>query len=60
MIVKIIINGLDADLIILSLLSGKKNIYLMREMEDNNTTFLNILELRKAIYKRINNSMEIR
>ena len=29
---KIIINGLDADLIILSLLSGKKNIYLMREM----------------------------
>ena len=50
---KIIINGLDADLIILSLLSGKKNIYLMREMEDNNTTFLNILELRKAIVKEL-------
>ena len=45
---KIIINGLDADLIILSLLSGKKNIYLMREMEGV-STFLNILELRKAI-----------
>jgi 5'-3' exoribonuclease 2 len=52
---KIIINGLDADLIILSLLSGKKNIYLMREMDSENTTFLNILELRKAIVKELIN-----
>lgn len=51
---KIIIHGLDADLIILSLMSHKENIYLMREMKDphtNNTVFnyLNIKELRKAI-----------
>jgi len=52
---KIIINGLDADLIILSLLSGKKNIYLMREMDSNNTTFLNILELRNAVIRELIN-----
>jgi len=52
---KIIINGLDADLIILSLLSGKKNIYLMREMDSNNTTFLNILELRNAVVTELIN-----
>ena len=51
---KIIIHGLDADLIILSLMSHKENIYLMREMKDphtNNTVFnyLSIKELRKAI-----------
>ena len=51
---KIIIHGLDADLIILSLMSRKENIYLMREMKDphtNNTVYnyLNIKELRKAI-----------
>jgi len=56
---KIIINGLDADLIILSLLSGKKNIYLMREMDSNNTTFLNILELRKAIIKELINTWSL-
>ena len=32
---KIIIHGLDADLIILSLMSHKDNIYLMREKEEN-------------------------
>ena len=52
---KIIINGLDADLIILSLLSGKRNLYLMRETDGNNSTFLNILELRKAIVKELVN-----
>ena len=51
---RIIIHGLDADLIILSLMSHKENIYLMREMKDphtNNTVFnyLSIKELRKAI-----------
>ena len=51
---KIIIHGLDADLIILSLISHKDNIYLMREIKDphtNDTVFnyLNIKELRKAI-----------
>ena len=51
---RIIIHGLDADLIILSLMSHKENIYLMREVKDphtNNTVFnyLNINELRKAI-----------
>ena len=51
---KIIIHGLDADLIILSLISHKENIYLMREVKDphtNDTVFnyLNIKELRKAI-----------
>jgi len=41
----IIINGLDADLIILSLLSEKNNIYLMRE--DN--VYLNINRLKKSV-----------
>ena len=51
---KIIIHGLDADLIILSLMSHKENIFLMREVKElhtNNTVYnyLNIKELRKAI-----------
>ena len=41
----IVINGLDADLIILSLLSEKNNIYLMRE--DN--VYLNINKLKQYI-----------
>lgn len=45
----IIINGLDADLIILSLLSNKKNIFLMRENLDNNNVFLNIKDLKNYI-----------
>lgn len=44
----IIINGLDADLIILSLMSGKNNIYLMRENKQQ-LTFVNIDNLKKAI-----------
>jgi 5'-3' exonuclease len=51
---KIIIHGLDADLIILSLMSHKENIFLMREVKElhtNNTVYnyLNIKELREAI-----------
>lgn len=45
----IVIHGLDADLIILSLLSHKKNIYLMREAENSVYTYLNIQELRRAV-----------
>jgi len=44
----IIINGLDADLIILTLISGKNNIYLMRENKDQ-ITYVNIDNLKKAI-----------
>ena len=44
----IIINGLDADLIILSLISGKKNIYLMRENNEQ-LTYVNIDNLKLAI-----------
>lgn len=47
----IIINGLDADLIILSLMSNKKNIYLMRE--DKETMFMNIDLLRGAIVREL-------
>ena len=51
---RIIIHGLDADLIILSLMSHKENIYLMREVKEPHTNktiynYLNIGELRKAI-----------
>lgn len=49
----IIIHGLDADLIILSLLSHKKNIYLMRD-QDNKFVYLNIFALRKAIINELN------
>ena len=44
----IIINGLDADLIILSLISGKNNIYLMRENKEQ-ITYVNIDNLKLAI-----------
>jgi 5'-3' exoribonuclease 2 len=48
----IIINGLDADLIILSLISGRNNIYLMRENRGINT-YVNINNLRLAIIKEL-------
>jgi len=48
----ILIHGLDADLIILSLISHKKNIYLMRE-NMKQYSYLNISELRKAIIKEL-------
>jgi 5'-3' exonuclease len=48
----IIINGLDADLIILSLISGKNNIYLMRENKDQ-LTYVNIDNLKLAIISEL-------
>ena len=48
----IIINGLDADLIILSLISGRKRIYLMRENRGV-ITYVNTDNLRKAIIKEL-------
>jgi 5'-3' exonuclease len=61
---KIIIHGLDADLIILSLMSHKENIFLMREIKDNNTNnivynYLNIKELRNAILCELKANWEI-
>ena len=61
---KIIIHGLDADLIILSLMSRKENIYLMREMKDPHTNnivynYLNIKELRKAILCELKTNWDI-
>jgi len=52
----IVINGLDADLIILSLLSHKK-IFLMREGEE--LSYVNILELRKAIIHELKIKWEL-
>jgi 5'-3' exonuclease len=56
----IIINGLDADLIILSLISHIKNIHLMRETVDKFSknivyNYLNIDKLRQAILKELKN-----
>jgi 5'-3' exonuclease len=44
----IIINGLDADLIILSLISGLSNIYLMRENKDD-IIYVSINNLKSAL-----------
>lgn len=44
----VLIHGLDADLILLSLLSNCENIYLMREQNDS-FKYMNINNLRKAI-----------
>jgi 5'-3' exonuclease len=54
----IIINGLDADLIILSLISGKNNIYLMRENKGN-ITYLNINNLKKALISELKSKWNI-
>jgi 5'-3' exonuclease len=61
---RIIIHGLDADLIILSLMSRKDNIYLMREMKDQQSlstvfNYLNIKELRKAILCELKGSWDL-
>jgi len=48
----IVINGLDVDLIILSLISGKNNIYLMRENKGS-ITYLNINNLKKALISEL-------
>lgn len=54
----IIINGLDADLIILSLMSNHKNITLMRESATNNQ-YLDISNLRCAIIKELKHKWDI-
>uniref|UniRef100_A0A6C0K787 Xrn1 N-terminal domain-containing protein n=1 Tax=viral metagenome TaxID=1070528 RepID=A0A6C0K787_9ZZZZ len=61
---RIIIHGLDADLIILSLMSRKDNIYLMREIKDPQSlstvfNYLNIKELRKAILCELKGSWDL-
>lgn len=48
----LIINGLDADLIILSLLSGLDNIYLMRENNDE-ITYVSISNLKEALLNEL-------
>ena len=50
---RIIIHGLDADLIILSLMSHHKNIHLMRETNDEVCNYLNIDNLRDSILKEL-------
>lgn len=50
--INVIINGLDADLIILSLMSHRKNIYLMRE-SDLGKTYVNINNLRIAVINEV-------
>jgi 5'-3' exonuclease len=47
----VMINGLDADLIILCLMSHRKNIYLMRESNEN--TYVSIDNLRAAILQEL-------
>jgi len=48
----LIINGLDADLIILSLISGIDNIYLMRENNDE-VTYVSISNLKEALLNEL-------
>jgi len=48
----IIINGLDADLIILSLISGLSNIYLMRENKDD-IIYISINNLKSALLSEL-------
>lgn len=60
----IIINGLDADLIILSMISHINNIYLMRESIDKDTgcivyKYLNVNNLKHAILSEINDYWNI-
>jgi len=59
----ILIHGLDADLIILSLMTHKKNIYLMREQQDINDkliyNYVNINNLRYAIIKDLVNKWDL-
>jgi len=55
----IVINGLDADLIILSLISGLNNIYLMREGNDNNITYVNIDNLKKSLLDELKSKWNI-
>lgn len=47
----VMIHGLDADLIILSLINHRPNLYLMRESQEN--TYVSIDNLRKAILQEL-------
>jgi 5'-3' exonuclease len=53
----IIINGLDADLIILSLMSHHSNITLMRENPDSQ--YLDINNLRSAVIKKLTGKWDV-
>lgn len=55
----VMINGLDADLIILCLMSHRKNIYLMRESTTNENTYVSIDNLRIAILKELSKKWKI-
>lgn len=57
----IVINGLDADLIILSLINHRdgQNIYLMREDSNQNTTIVDITNLRQAIINEMTQKWDI-
>lgn len=57
--INIIINGLDADLIILCLLSHRKNIFLMRQQDNKDDMFVNINNLRDAIIKELTKRWQI-
>ena len=48
----LVINGLDADLIILSLISGLSNIYLMRENNED-ITYVSIDNLKEALLNEL-------
>ena len=54
----IIINGLDADLIILSLISGLSNIYLMRENKDE-IIYVSINNLKSALLAELKSKWTI-
>lgn len=56
-----VINGLDADLIMLSLSCEKNNIFLMRDMQTSSIEYkyINIDTFRKCISKFLYNSTEI-
>lgn len=49
----VMINGLDADLIILCLMSHRKNIFLMREKDPEENTYVSIDHLRTAILREL-------
>ncbi len=54
----IIINGLDADLIILSLISGLSNIYLMRENKEE-IIYVSINNLKNALLEELKSKWNI-
>jgi 5'-3' exonuclease len=49
----VVVHGLDADLIMLSLLSHHPRIWLMRESDDGGFIYLSVGELRKALLQEL-------